>query len=60
MLFDQQSNLICKRKLDANSAYESFVNKFSKVYNKSIPTKPFNLSVVLKNHVATLCSLKAF
>ena len=30
-------------KSDANSAYESFVNKFSEVYNKNIPTKTIQL-----------------
>ena len=30
-------------KSDANSAYESFVNEFSEVYNKNIPTKTFQL-----------------
>ena len=38
-------------KSDANSAYESFVNKFSQVYNKNIPTK----TIQLKSRVQKSC-----
>ena len=38
-------------KSDANSAYESFVNKFSEVYNKNIPTK----TIQLKSRVQKSC-----
>ena len=43
-------------KSDASSASESFANKFSEV-TKTFLAKPFNLSIVLKNHVVTLGSL---
>ena len=38
---------------DASSASESFANKFSELTKTFLP-KPFNLSIVFKNHVVTL------
>ena len=47
-------------KSDANSTYVSFLNKFREMYKKTFLSKPFNLSIGVKNHVVTLGSRKAF